>query len=43
MLFFRFPIKTAKTVLVDQPSICDEDTYYEQRSFIDSIIEAKMI
>lgn len=40
-LFSRFPIKTAKTVLVDQPSICDEDTYYEQRSFIDSIIEAK--
>jgi endonuclease/exonuclease/phosphatase family metal-dependent hydrolase len=38
-LFSRFPIKTAKTVLVEQPSICDEDTYYEQRSFIDAVLD----
>ena len=38
-LFSKFPIKTAHTVLVDQPAICDEDTYYEQRSFIDSVID----
>lgn len=39
-LFSRFPIKTVQTILVDEPSVRDEDTYYEQRSFIDSIIDA---
>ena len=39
-LFSRYPVKTVQTVLVDQPAVCDEDTYYEQRSFIDSVIDA---
>lgn len=38
-LFSRFPITSVHTVLVDEPSVKDEDTYYEQRSFIDSIID----
>ncbi|MFA5341119.1 MAG: endonuclease/exonuclease/phosphatase family protein [Clostridia bacterium] len=38
-MFSRFPFKNVHTVLVDQPSVFDEDTYYEQRSFIDSIID----
>ncbi len=38
-LFSRFPIKTVKTVLVEQPLVFDEDIYYEQRSFIDAVVD----
>ncbi|MFA7672359.1 MAG: endonuclease/exonuclease/phosphatase family protein [Clostridia bacterium] len=38
-LFSRFPISSVHTVLVDEPSVKDEETYYEQRSFIDSTID----
>lgn len=38
-LFSRYPVKTVHTVLVDQPAVLDEDVYYEQRSFIDSVID----
>lgn len=38
-LFSRFPISSVHTIIVDEPSAKDEETYYEQRSFIDSTID----